>query len=714
MIAGYTSARFHLSSLFSDPFTEAQGLSGEVRIKGQVDSVPDRVGNTLRFTLKTSKIIYGERHVLCKKNIFVKLTDVDSSNEELLPGDACAVTGKVFRTYCGRLEAIRRNCAFGIRARFSQCSILQGRSFTLARLSHVSREFFARKLKNSMHGRDLHLVEGVMFGRQKGEQSSLYDSLSAAGLSHIVAVSGLHVAGFSFTVLLILVRIGFGRKSSHILASFAGGIILALSGFKPSACRAFIMCAICFLGRSSNRTYEPITGLSLAGIIMTGLNTSVLLDPGFQLSFASTIGISVMANSISPDMETSGLKKLRRLLSVTSAAQLAVIPLLVLYGESVSLVSVIANLAVVPLVGPLLLSGWLTVFLSLLNQGVGKLAALLPVLISRTTYYVAVLASKLPAAEPVSAIGMTALFLYITGLIIFVRKNTKRGYFFVAFTLVFTSIAVILLPGILQGVIHGSGRIIFMDVGQGDAVLVEDGSGASILIDAGPDDDKAMKKLSRLGVRNLEALIISHPHSDHIAGIGKILRSIPVGVIIKPGIKSHHSNTLNIVEQTIKEKNIPVINPSRGMFLVISDKLSVEILHPVRNEINSCENVNDCSIVALVKLGNLKVLLPGDIEKEAQISLVHEGIDLSCAVLKIPHQGSRDAFCTEFLRTCNASVAVVSVEKDNKYGHPSSKFITYLRKSGVRVYRTDEDGDVTLLPSDGRIKVISKKHSFRK
>lgn len=708
-IVGYTNAKFRLGALFDNQFVDSRDFRGEVEVKGRVDCSPERIGDTLRFTLKTSEIISDKCHIYCEKYLLIKMSNCDSRESEPIRGDVCITKGRFFNLGYGRYEAIRKNCTFGLSATYSQCRILKDRNFSLQRFSHLSRKFLCEKLNNSMGGRDCSLIEGVMFGRRKGEQSNLHDTLGAAGLSHIVAVSGLHVACFTFTVLFILLRVGFGRRSRYLLASFAGGIILTLSGFRPSACRAFIMCAIYFLGKSTNRTYDPLTGLSLAGIIMAGLNTSVLLDTGFQLSFAATLGICALANQETIEKKVFGYEKVRKLLSVTSAAQLAVIPLLILHGESISLLSVIANLLVVPLIGPLLVTGWLTVLVSLLHPGIGRLFGFLPFVFSRAAYYVAVFASKVPAAQPLSTIGIATLFIYMTGLVLLVRRHAKRRQLFIPFVLILVAVTILLLPGLFQGMTHGGGRIVFMDVGQGDAILIEDGSGGSILFDAGPEDRKAMEKLSRLGVSNLEALIISHPHSDHIAGIKRILESIPVGVILKPGIKGYDSNTLRRVEETIREKNIPVINASKGMVLMISKKLSVRILHPDDKKITSCENVNDCSVVAVVKLGNLKLLLPGDIEKETQISLVDGGVDLSCSVLKIPHQGSPDAFCTEFLRACNARLAVISVEKNNKYGHPSRKFVTRLRKDGVRVYRTDHDGDITVLFNDGRIRAISGK-----
>jgi len=635
---------------------------------------------------------------------------MDFEEKTLKPacGDTLISSGRIFQLSYGRYEAIRKGCLFGLNARFSRSKFLKKEGLSIEKIALNARKTLIKKLKKVMRGPDALLVCSIMFGREKKESSSLYDTLSIAGLSHIVAVSGLHIACFSFTVLFFLSRAGVGRKTRYLLACLSGGMVLALSGFRPSACRAFIMCSTYFLGKSINRRYDPIIGLSFAGILMSGFNPSILTDTGFQLSFAATFGISILARDELTDNEKTLRENLRKLLTVTTAAQIAVIPILTMHGESVSLFGVIANIVVVPLVGPTLVSGWLAVLLSFINPGLGRFLGFIPSFFSKLVCLTACLVAKIPCAYLSGITSSAALIIYVVGLILLVRSLLDKRKLFAPFAVIMAAIAVLLFPGFIKGTSVGRGRVVFLDVGQGDAILIEDGSGISVLIDAGPDERDTLKKIQKLGVTNLEALIISHPHSDHITGMERIIRNIPVGLIVKPGVKNNHSFLYDKAMKAAREKNIPAINGAKGMVLRLSKAFSVEVLYPFEKEISEVENLNNSSLVAMAKLGEQRILLLGDLEKEAQIFLLDDHADLSCSVLKVPHQGSIDAFNPQFLRACDPEVAVICVERNNKYGHPSTKFITFLRKEGIKVYRTDVHGDVTVSFEGGRITTATK------
>lgn len=249
------------------------------------------------------------------------------------------------------------------------------------------------------------------------------------------------------------------------------------------------------------------------------------------------------------------------------------------------------------------------------------------------------------------------------------------------------------------------GRVMlhFFDVGQGDAMLIEAPNGNQVLIDGGPDSSV----LARLGDvlpfwdRSLELVILTHPHADHLGGLIEVLRRYDVGMVLESGV-NHSIPEYAAWRGLLRDQGIPVVTARAGERLRISDSAVLDILTPLRNFAGqSPRDVHDAMVVAKLVHGRTTFLLMGDAERPLERELIAAGADLDVDVLKAGHHGSKTSTAEEFLRATTPAVAVISVGRRNRYGHPAQEVLDRLAPFGIAVLRTDQDGDITLT-SDGR------------
>lgn len=251
---------------------------------------------------------------------------------------------------------------------------------------------------------------------------------------------------------------------------------------------------------------------------------------------------------------------------------------------------------------------------------------------------------------------------------------------------------------ILAGIIFYSQnqklKVIFFNVGQGDAILISQGSN-QILIDGGSSGKIEMEKLGKhipFWDRKIEILIATHPDQDHIGGLINAMENYKIGKIIDTGANSD-SQVYKKYLETIAEKNIEKLEGKRGMNIKIKDA-DLKIFYPNSILENNPKNTNADSIVAKLIYGENTFLFTGDFPTEKDNDIFNSGVDLSAKILKISHHGSKYATSEEFLNKINPIDAVISVGKTNSYGHPAPETLNRLKASNINIFRTDEMGDV--------------------
>ncbi|HVJ48730.1 ComEC/Rec2 family competence protein [Desulfitobacterium sp.] len=242
-------------------------------------------------------------------------------------------------------------------------------------------------------------------------------------------------------------------------------------------------------------------------------------------------------------------------------------------------------------------------------------------------------------------------------------------------------------------------RVSYIDVGQGDSILIQIPNGKTVLIDAGENNqgDKVVSYLQSQGVQRLDVTIWTHPHADHIGGADTVTNAFEIGKVIMPKETSTTQSFRSLIN-AISQKGLKITEAKAGVKLDLGSEVDAELLAPNSTHY---EEVNNYSAVLRLTYGQTTFLFTGDAQSESEQEMIKAGYDLKADVLKVGHHGSRTSTSAEFLTKVQPKYAVISVGKDNDYGHPTANTLTRLQKAGVNVYRTDESGTV-LAESDGQ------------
>lgn len=249
---------------------------------------------------------------------------------------------------------------------------------------------------------------------------------------------------------------------------------------------------------------------------------------------------------------------------------------------------------------------------------------------------------------------------------------------------------------------HQNLLVTFFDVGQGDAALIEIPGGNQVLIDGGPDK-KILSKLGRalpFWDREIDLLILTHPHADHLDGLLEVLKKYDVGMVIESGV-NHSVPEYQEWPEILKEKKIKIVTASAGQKLLLGKNVKMDILSPFKNfSGQTVKNVHEATVASRLSYGKNSILFMGDAEKSLEYQMIFQGEKLDSDILKAGHHGSKTSSSEEFLKAVSPQAAIISAGRKNRYGHPHQEVLERLEKFGIKIFRTDLDGDI-YLKSDG-------------
>ncbi len=259
-------------------------------------------------------------------------------------------------------------------------------------------------------------------------------------------------------------------------------------------------------------------------------------------------------------------------------------------------------------------------------------------------------------------------------------------------------------------------RVIFFDVGEGDAALILFPYGGSMLIDGGEQvqgERVILPYLRKKGIRRIDTVVLTHAHSDHVGGLVTILKALPVGLIVESGFP-HTTDIYTEFLEEAYERNVPYKLVRRGQELTGFRGVRIEFLNPPHPFLEGGgSDINDNSVVIKLSYGRIRFLLCADIEREAEKELLKYGSKLRSHLIKVPHHGSESSSSWEFIKEVSPQTAIISVARGNRFGHPDSITLTKYERVGCEIYRTDIVGAI-MISSDGkryRIRSVLKNNS---
>jgi competence protein ComEC len=588
--------------------------------------------------------------------------------------------------------------------------------------------------------REAQLARGFVLGEDEGIDAVTVEDFRRSGLAHLLAVSGQNVALLALLAMPVLAALGIPLRTRLVWVLGLIAVYVPLAGAGPSIQRAAVMGALSIVATLAGRRGSRLFALAFAAVAMLALEPGIAGDAGWQLSFAAVLGILLLASPLREAIAARiGDRGWRRALAdgaaMTIAATLATAPLIAYRFEGVSTLTLLANLLALPAVAPAM---WLGMLAAAAGQIPGFPVAALNALAAPLLAYIAQVAAwcgrpswayvqvrigvggLVASYAAIAAAAIAALRLGRARRLTATRraigfrcsfashseaKEQRRGVLrrrvgaALGVTMVAAGVALAyLVPGGGATPAPRAGlRVSVLDIGQGDAILLQPAGAPAVLVDGGPPGDGLVSKLRAAGVERLGVAVVTHDQSDHAGGIRELLGTMPVDRL---GYAVLHRSTLAEADAT---GAVP-LRLARGDELR-SGRLRLDVLWPPRELLagpHAGDDPNRLALVMLVRWRRFRMLLTADAEAES--TPIDPGpID----VLKVAHHGSDDAGLGDLLERTRPRLAVISVGAGNPFGHPTPGTLATLAAHGVPVLRSDESGTIVLDVGSGGVRVAT-------
>jgi competence protein ComEC len=570
-----------------------------------------------------------------------------------------------------------------------------GRRGGLGGLADRLRSAVARTMAPRLAGERRAVVAGVVLGEDEGLDEELRDRFRASGLYHLLAVSGQNVAYVVAGMLLLAWALGLPRWAGEVGAILAVGGYVAAVGWQPSVVRAGIAGGLASLAWLASRPRDRWYFLLVGAAVLLAWNPYNLLEPGFQLSFAAVAAIFVLVPRLERRLAGYPLpRRLAEVVAVSGACGAVTAPIVWLHFGAIPLYSVPANALAAPVVAPLLGLALAATALAPVLPGAAAALAWANGWLAAYLAACARFVGGLPYAEATSERALLAVAgaVLFVAFLVFVRPpKGRRAAAALALALALL-VAWRSAPDDRPPPPRGF-RITVLDVGQGDSTLLQVPGGA-VLVDQGPPEAEVARQLEGLGVSRLDLLVLTHPSRDNVGGAEEVVRRLDVGLVLEPALPFDNPYGEPALEEA-RRRGVRVLVTRAGQEYRLGP-LRLRVLWP-DGSASPAADPNDHATVLLASYGSTDVLLPADAESNVTLPLPPPPVE----ILKVAHHGSADERLSELLTLTRPQIAVVSAGAGNEYGHPAPSTVAALQAvPGLAVYRTDEDGRVTI-ESDG-------------
>ena len=695
----------------------------ECSLTGEIDMIVKKsLGTT--YYLKNNRITLPDNHTYLVEEVIVNEYTYDYPlSKQYRVGNIISVSGTVKKfsvnsnpgTFNEYLYYKSQNISYKVTA--ENISIINSKYSVFRSILDNIKEELVRVYSKVLPKKEA----GILMAMVLGEKYLLEDEIKLLyqenGISHILAISGLHVSMVGAAIYYLLKRLRLGLAVSTLMSLafvYSYGI---LTNFSVSTNRAVVMYSIFIIAKLIGRTFDILTAMSLSAFLILLQNPMELFQAGFLLSFGAVLGIAVILPCFSCLHESKNL--LVRGICASISAQVLTLPVILYYFFQIPLYSVFINLLVLPLTSMLMLSAIISGIAGIISSSLGVFLAGGANYILKIYEMICRLGSSLPknlitVGRP-DTIRIIIYYAAISVFIISAKRLKKKG------TLVFFIAAVVIL---IAPKLKNSLTVTVLDVGQGEAIFMENDNGTTYLVDGGSSDVSQVGRyritpyLLSKGVDTLDYVFVTHTDMDHVSGIMEIIagKHISVRHLILPDISpdiSLRNETYNKLEELAKDKGIMLMYVAAGD-MITDGKLKINVLHPCVGY-QSASN-NDYSTVLSVSYGEFDMLLTGDIETKGDQKLITffikqeyinrcnndstTFIQTDYDVLKVAHHGSKNSTSEEILSIIRPEYALISCSKKNKYGHPHEEVLERLKECKSQIMITPKHGAI-MLKTDG-------------
>lgn len=575
------------------------------------------------------------------------------------------------------------------------------------------------------------IIGAIILGDKTDIDSDIKELYSVSGIAHILAISGLHISFIGMAIYRLLRR----RFRFLFSATVSIPVVLSfgiMSGFGISTIRAIIMFILKIIGEVLGRKYDAITAISLAGLVLLVQNPFVVCNSGFQMSFGAIIAIVLILPIVEEILNTDN--KIIKVISANFTISLVMNPILAWNYYELPTFSFLLNIVVVPLMSVVIVSSIAGIFCSCIMFGFGKVVIFPGCgILELYTFLCNIINKSSVASIVVGQPKVTIIIVYYAILLVvlfglknirtkYTRAEKERNIIKKETGLVLEKkakkerrikgqnvklrlaciVGFLLLNCLIYYIPNPGFYITFIDVGQGDGILIHGDNGTKVMVDGGSTSEKQVAKncivpyLKAEGIGTIDYSIITHTDKDHISGILEILENnnsnrIRIKNLVMPDINMK-DDTYNELIEKAKLKKINVLYIKKGDTLSLG-KTKIKCIYPETT--TTASDKNDYCTVLSVKNKTSKILLTGDISKEIE-EKIKDDIEENYTVLKVAHHGSNYSSSEKFLKKVNPKYSIISVGKNNSYGHPGNETMERLRKQGGVIYRTDEKGGITI------------------
>lgn len=729
----------------NEKYNKVYKIDREIEVFGVIESVEEQKYNN-KYIIKVESI-NGKKYTNTKLILYAKSNKLEYGDylkllaEYEKPEDSRNYKGFSYKNY------LKQNMIYGVIKPTSDIYVIEKEKVDF--ISKVTNSIKSKLISDVND--NLSADAGAIFlGIILGEKSQITDEISTyfreGNMAHILAVSGAHVSYILLTISILLGK--FNKKIYLICTIIALSFFMVLTNFSPSVVRACTMAIISLTGKLLHKRSDIYNNLGISALIILLYNPFTIFNIGFQLTYLGTLGI-ILFNKKVQSIMPSGLKEYHvgvgeqwhieavthirsnshnisttrpynyicrkfksfiiNLVLISLSVQILIAPIILINFNTLSYNFFISSIIATPIFAVIMVVGIFTLMLGpVKNFCFPILQILLDSLI-----FISKFISNLPFSKitlPTPSIVWVISYYIIFSVILFSKTRivlrvvkSKDKITNILKKLIIMLLIICITVTFVQKFSNRDLRIFFIDVAQGDSSLIITPKNKVILIDGGgySNEDYDVGKnvvvpyLLDRGISSIDYIMVSHFDNDHVGGLMYVIKTLKVkNVLISK--QSKESNEYKEFIEIAKERNIRVITVKQGDVIKIENDISFFILYPTTKlEFN---DLNNNSIVAKLVYKNFSILFTGDIEKEAENSILqkYNKDTLGSTVLKVAHHGSKTSTTENFINLVNPRIALIGVGKNNNFGHPNEAILSRIEKLGAKICRTDKCGEISI------------------